>query len=1054
MKTPAIEGDPRLIVVVVTHDGSRWLRECLTSVARQVYRNMSIIVVDSGSEVPAAAVVAGILPQAELMWTERNLGFGKACNYALGTSSNTVAGDFFLFIHDDVQIESDAALRLVETALQTGAGVVGGKGLDWHRPEVLVEVGMTADTFCSPFSGLEAGEIDQGQHEGLRETLFVTNACMLVSRALAARCGLWDGEYFAFGEDMDLCIRARLAGFKVMVQPSARFRHAAALTNGLRAPVGVPAPRTLIRRNRLRTIAKNSNGPRMIGLLAFCLLVGTLRIIFAVVLRRFDQVREYLMTFRYFMSTLPDVLRRRRAVQKRRVVRDRKIRRFMLKESHQARVGLERTFRGFERGTLALGSKTLSQLSPSALRQRLGARVRQPSTASMLTLVLIVLIALRRSLFGPVIAGGSLWPFPNNVGRLMADYLSQWRDVRLGSESAAPVAFPILWLVGLAGFGKAILAQRLLIILSIGLGLVGMNRLVGASTESALARVLGVAVYALGPVVQGTVSSGDLGALALYAGLPFLLEIALRMLGSGDGQGPRLLTPLVGESMLRDAGRLALVIVPMVALGPSSLVAIFLLLAVACLYRIADGSLESQTRAGYVMGAIPLACLLLVPWIFEGMRPSGAILGPIFSGRAGSLYSLWAGRGFVEMLLLNPYRALGGLIAVACGFGALLLPGSRRRLQTRMLAVVWMVFALVGGLAARGLIPPPVTSASVWMVVALAAVAALAGHAVAGIEEELPKHTFGWRHRVAVPAFCVLLAGGVLFGWVPELLNWDRPPATFAAPTNDFSDSISSFLASTASESGDFRVLWLGSRWSAPVRAGLGPLTGHDYFLTGSEGLNLLDMQQPPGSTGEQRLEGVVDALLARRLNRAGHLLAPASIRFVIVDPKDQAAISALRRQRDIALEQQVGDVAIFKNLQWLPRAVLAPVSLSQPVSSPRFDDRTLITLDWSGGREIPPRSESRFSAELPRTRHSQVLLGENFNRAWRASAGGTRLEHSQVFGWSNRFELGPDAKGPISVTFGLRWLRFVWLGFQALMLLSILALARSTRGSKQQAAA
>jgi hypothetical protein len=73
-------------------------------------------------------------------------------------------------------------MRLVESALDTEAGIVGGKGLAWERPDVLLEVGMSADAFCYPFSGLEEGEIDQGQHDRSREVLFVTSACMLVGR--------------------------------------------------------------------------------------------------------------------------------------------------------------------------------------------------------------------------------------------------------------------------------------------------------------------------------------------------------------------------------------------------------------------------------------------------------------------------------------------------------------------------------------------------------------------------------------------------------------------------------------------------------------------------------------------------------------------------------------------------------------------------------------------------------------------------------------------------------------------------------------------------------
>jgi hypothetical protein len=221
-------------------------------------------------------------------------------------------------------------------------------------------------------------------------------------------------------------------------------------------------------------------------------------------------------------------------------------------------------------------------------------------------------------------------------------------------------------------------------------------------------------------------------------------------------------------------------------------------------------------------------------------------------------------------------------------------------------------------------------------------------------------------------------------------------------------------------------------------------MNGTDYFLTGPEGLSMLDLQEPPAAQGEERLESAIAALLGRKLHLAGHLLAPANIRFVVVDPRDGPSISALRRQRDIVLEQQVSGVAIFRNLKWLPRVVLAPVELGPRVTGGATSDRALMLVEWTGGRPVPRRSQSSFSSELPRTRHSQVLVGENFNTAWRAWVGDQRLEHSEAFGWANRFELSPQARGEIIVSFGRRWLRFLWLAVQALILVGLAAMARS----------
>ncbi|MDQ4149629.1 MAG: glycosyltransferase family 2 protein, partial [Actinomycetota bacterium] len=746
-------GQPRLVVVVVTHNGGPWLKKCLAGLARQTYSNHEVIVVDSGSGTPPTGTVAKMLPGGELIVVERNLGFGTACNYALGASRKTASAEYFLFLHDDVQLERQAISVLVETAVKTGAGIVGGKGLDWERPEVLVEVGMSADQFCIPFSGLEKGEIDQGQHEGLRETLFVSNACMLVSRDVAMRCGLWDGAYFAFGEDLDLCLRSRLAGFKVMVQPAARFRHVAALSNGLRrSPV---PPRLLRRRNQLRTITKNFHLFRILPLLAVCVVVGGLRMLLLVAFRRFDDGADYARALAHFVRTLPDVLRRRRAVQKRRVVPDRRVRRYMVSDAHRARAHLENRIRHLDRGSLTFGARKVSGFSMSALGGKLAGWLRRPAGASVLVISLILTLALRRVIFGPPIAAGSVWPFPP-AATLLTDYVAQWRDIRLGSHAAAPPALPILWVVSVLGLGNAALAQKLLVVLLLAVGLVGISRLAGRSAPGAPARIAAMAIYALGPVVPLMMSTGDLTAMAMYAGLPFILIIALRIVDPGEANSH----PGEGDphdALVRDAARLGLLVVPVVALGPSNLIALIFLFTLLGIYRFLSGRRTEPglQGVGYLALGIGLGALGLIPWIFEGLRDNGAILGPLFSGRGGPFRGLWGG-GFEEALLLNVDRRVGGLVALAAALGALMLAGPSRRQESRMLATAWFGFAIVGGLAAKAVISPPVVSRVAWMVVPLAVVAALTGHVVAGLQEELPRHSFGWRHRLATPAIVLM----------------------------------------------------------------------------------------------------------------------------------------------------------------------------------------------------------------------------------------------------------------------------------------------------------
>ncbi|MGH2688370.1 MAG: glycosyltransferase family 2 protein, partial [Actinomycetota bacterium] len=416
---------PRVLAVVVTHNGERWLDACLRSLAAQTYRHLGVLVVDSGSAVPADAKVREALPGAEIVRLDANVGFGAAANTGLEVSTQAPDADYFLFLHDDVALEPECVMHLVEGALGADAGIVGGKGLAWERPDVLLEVGMSADAFCYPFSGLEEGEIDQGQHDRGREVLFVTSACMLVGRPVLARCGSWDGDYFLFTEDLDLCIRARLTGFKVFVQPAARFRHVQALTRGRRPGLTPTDVRFLSRRNRSRTIVKNTSLPRLVPVLGLFTTLAFLEMVLLAVMRRFDEVPAYPRAFGSFVATLPDLLRARSALQKRRSEPDRRLRRYMIHYIPRARIFLERQIREWNRGTLQFGSRAISKLTPSAIADRFSAFVRQPATVTVCFALAILLAATRHTLFGGPVAAGGLWPFPE-PGRLLADWFAPW----------------------------------------------------------------------------------------------------------------------------------------------------------------------------------------------------------------------------------------------------------------------------------------------------------------------------------------------------------------------------------------------------------------------------------------------------------------------------------------------------------------------------------------------------------------------------------------------------------------------------------------------------
>ena len=133
-----------------------------------------------------------------------NPGFGPAANQAMKLVEG--AG-FFCFLHDDVALAPSSISELVAETYRSNAGVVGPKLVDWDRPNVLQHVGLSADRIGVTLDTAEIGELDQEQHDAVRDVFCLPTACLLVRIDLFRALGGFAPDIDYFGDDLDLCWR-------------------------------------------------------------------------------------------------------------------------------------------------------------------------------------------------------------------------------------------------------------------------------------------------------------------------------------------------------------------------------------------------------------------------------------------------------------------------------------------------------------------------------------------------------------------------------------------------------------------------------------------------------------------------------------------------------------------------------------------------------------------------------------------------------------------------------------------------------------------------------
>ena len=259
---------PPVVAVVVTRNPGPWLEDTLGGLAAQDYDDLTVLVVDCGSQEDPTPRVAAVLPRAFVRRLDESAGFAAAANEAL----HAVEGATFLLLcHDDVVLDPDAVRLMVEEGYRSNAGILGPKLVSADNHEILLEVGRAIDRFGAPYTGIEPGELDQEQHDGVRDVFYVTTAAMLVRTDLFEELGGFDPATFPGAEDLDLCWRARLAGARVLVAPDARASHREAADE---RALGDRPDEFALARSRVRVLFTSYSLRRLLWLVPFGFVVG------------------------------------------------------------------------------------------------------------------------------------------------------------------------------------------------------------------------------------------------------------------------------------------------------------------------------------------------------------------------------------------------------------------------------------------------------------------------------------------------------------------------------------------------------------------------------------------------------------------------------------------------------------------------------------------------------------------------------------------------------------------------------------------------------------
>ncbi len=522
---PAV-GVPAVVAVMVTFDPGPWLEEALDALGAQDYPNLSVLVIDAASSTDPTPRIAATLPSAYVRRLDVNPGFAAAANDVIGVVEGA---SHYVFLHDDAAPDPDALRLMVEEAFRSNAGVVAPKLVEWDDPRRLLAVGASADKagVVRPYG---RRELDQEQHDAVRDVFVAPGGCFLVRADLFESLGGFDGGMPLFGEDLDLCWRAQVVGARVVVAPGARVRHREATATGERALVLGDASGALEERaarlqfrHRLRTVLKTYGPVHLLRVVPQLLVLMIVEGMAALLGGRRRVAGAVVDAWRWNLARRTELRSARRATQSHRALKDGEVRLLQTRGSVRLSAALQGGLAAEERtlGVGAAGRQFAGSMASGGLRQ----------TITVWAVVAALLAFGSRSLLsGRFPAVGQFAPFPESPFTLLRHFTSGWRSSGLGSEAPAPPAFALLGLGGVVLAGAMGVLQRVVVLGMLPVGLVGMHRLT-APLGSWRVRLAGVVLYAAVPLPYDALSKGRWSGLVAYAVAPWLLARLLRATG-------------------------------------------------------------------------------------------------------------------------------------------------------------------------------------------------------------------------------------------------------------------------------------------------------------------------------------------------------------------------------------------------------------------------------------------------------------------------------------------------------------------------------------------
>lgn len=296
-------------IIVLTHNGSDMTLDCLTGIKNFTPLPIEVILVDNGSNLKERKVLKRGLRQfsdfpVKFIQNTQNLGYSVANNHA----ARIARGEILVFLNNDIVVTADWLKLLVRFLEQhPNAAACQPKLHSFVHKEYFDYAGGAGgflDVLGYPFTRgriFDHIEKDYGQYDTIKEISWATGACFAIKKKAFFEIGGFNEYFFAYAEEVDLCIRLREKNYKVYCVPTSLVYHYGGYTSGKNLSHKI----YLIHRNHMYLILRHYSLWPYLPLIACRILFDAAAILYYLRELRLNFIVSLIMAYVKLIGDLP-----------------------------------------------------------------------------------------------------------------------------------------------------------------------------------------------------------------------------------------------------------------------------------------------------------------------------------------------------------------------------------------------------------------------------------------------------------------------------------------------------------------------------------------------------------------------------------------------------------------------------------------------------------------------------------------------------------------------------------------------------------------------------